>query len=203
MEKTIKSFIRHESKILNEIRARLFVPQSSFQTFNQQFLRFNASEIFRRGGIFEEFIRNPEPLIEDIPKRSHQTDLVWEIERSSPARRTEINTLTEYQRRLIAKIESLESTDSPFKDSVEAFIDILATGWGSLYKAEHSTYIEVHCGLTNSQCSCWECWDAALEKILTCIAKLAVGFSSHFYLYNYLIKSKQKEPIKETDFIPI
>ena len=44
MEKTIKSFIRHESKILNEIRARLFVPQSSFQTFNQQFLRFNASD---------------------------------------------------------------------------------------------------------------------------------------------------------------
>ena len=79
MEKTIKSFIRHESKILNEIRARLFVPQSSFQTFNQQFLRFNASEISRRRDIFEEFIRNPDPLREDIPKRSHQMDLVWEI----------------------------------------------------------------------------------------------------------------------------
>ena len=163
MEKTIKSFIRHEGKVLNEIRARVFVPQSAFQTFNQQFLRFNVSEISRRGDIFEEFIRNTDSLVEDIPKRSQQMDLVWEIERSSPARRTEINTLTEYQKRLIAKIESLESTDSPFKDTIEAFVDILAAGWGSLYRTDHSMFIEVHCGLTNAQCSCWECWDAATE----------------------------------------
>ena len=55
MEKTIKSYIRHESKVLFEIKARMFVPTSAFQTFNQQFLRFNVSDITRRGDIFEQF----------------------------------------------------------------------------------------------------------------------------------------------------
>ena len=124
-----------------------------------------------RGEIFEEFIRNTDSLVENIPKRSQQMDLVWEIERSSPARRTEINTLTEYRKRLIAKIESLQSTGFPFKDTIEAFVDILGASLGSLYRTDHSMFIEVYCGLTNAQCSCWECWDAApddeetMEKI--------------------------------------
>ena len=61
------------------------------------------------------------------------------MERSCPNRRQECATMTEYQRRILEKIESLESTDSPFKQTLEDYIDILATGWGSIYRTDHST----------------------------------------------------------------
>ena len=91
-------------------------------------------------------------------------ETVWEIERSCPSRRQECATMTEYQRRILAKIESLESTESPFKQTLEDYIDILATGWGSIYRTDHSTYLEVQCGMNNAQCTCWECWDVSLEE---------------------------------------
>ena len=163
-EKTIKSYIRHESKVLFEIKARIFVPTSAFQTFNQQFLRFNVSDITRRGDIFEQFTRNADTVMDISPKRNSLMETVWEMERSCPNRRQECATMTEYQRRILAKIESLESTDSPFKQTLEDYIDILATAWGSIYRTDHSTYLEVQCGMNNAQCTCWECWDASLEK---------------------------------------
>ena len=46
------------------------------------------------------------------PKRSSLMETVWEMERSCPNRRQESATMTEFQRRILAKIESLESTDS-------------------------------------------------------------------------------------------
>ena len=87
---------------------------------------------------------------------------IWEIERSCPNIRSESASMTEYQR-ILAKIESLETTFSPFKQTLEDYIDILATGWGSIYRTDHSVYLEVQCGMNNSQCTCWECWDAPLE----------------------------------------
>ena len=48
--------------------------------------------------------------------------------------------------------------------SVEAFIDILACGFGSFHYTDHSTYLEVRCGLSAAQCSCWECWESSLES---------------------------------------
>ena len=153
MEKIIKSYIRHESKVLSEIKARIFTPTSASQTFNEQFLRFNSSDIIRRGDIFEQFTRNADTVM----------DILGEIERSCPNRRLESASMTEYQKRTLAKIESLESTDSPFKQTLEDSIYILATGWGSTYRTDHSVYLEVQCGMNNAQCTCWECWDAPLE----------------------------------------
>ena len=163
MEKIIKSYIRHESKILFEIKARMFAPSSAFQTFNQQFLCLNISDITRRGDIFEQFTRNADTVMDISPKRCSAKELVWEIERSCPNRRLEPAGMTDYQR-ILTKIESLESTDSPFKNTLEDCIDILATGWGSIFRSDHSVYLEVQCGMKNAQCTCWECWDAPLEE---------------------------------------
>ena len=69
MEKIIKSYIRHESEILFEIKARIFAPTSAFQTFNQQFLRLNVSDITRRGEIFDQFTRNADTVMDISPKR--------------------------------------------------------------------------------------------------------------------------------------
>ena len=161
MEKTIKSYIRHESKVLFEIKARMFVPTSAFQTFNQQLLRFNVSDITRRGDIFEQFTRNADTVMDISPKRNSLMETIWEMERSCPNRRQECATMTEYQRRILAKIESLAKTDSPFKQTLEDYIDVQATGWGSIYRRDHSTYLEVQCGMNNAQC---RCWDASLEE---------------------------------------
>ena len=103
MEKTIKSYIRHESKVLFEIKARMFVPTSAFQTFNQQFLRFNVSDITRRGDIFEQFTRNADTVMDISPKRNSLMETVWEMERSCPNRRQDCATMTEYQRKILAK----------------------------------------------------------------------------------------------------
>ena len=69
MEKIIKSYIRHESKVLFEIKARIFTPTSASQTFNEQFVRFNSSDITRRGDIFEQFTRNADTVMDISPKR--------------------------------------------------------------------------------------------------------------------------------------
>ena len=129
MEKIIKSYIRHESKVLFEIKARIFTPTSASQSFNEQFLGFNSSDIIRRGDIFEQFTRNADTVMDISPKRCSAMDILWEIERSCLNRRLEFASMTEYQNRILAKIESLES--SPFKQTLEDSIDILATGWGS------------------------------------------------------------------------
>ena len=76
----------------------------------------------------------------------------------------------------MATIESLEGTDSPFEQTLNKdHIDILATGWGSIYRTENSVYLKVQCGSTHSthvqgtvhmfsaQYTCWEYWDAPLE----------------------------------------
>ena len=154
MEKTIKSFVRHEGKVLYEIRTRMFVPQSPLQTFINQFLGIGAVDVVRRGEQFEHFLRADEL---GLDKRTNEKmDMVWEIEKTCPV---QLATLNEDQRRLLAKIESLQSSDSPFKSSLESFIDILAAGFGSVNMSEHSAFLKVECGLTEAQCSCWECWE--------------------------------------------
>ena len=164
MEKIIKSYIRHESKVLFAIKARIFVSTSAYQTSNQQFLRFNVSDLTRRGDIFEQFTRNADKVMDISPKRNSLMATVWEMERSCPSSRQECATMTEYQRRILAKIKSLESTDSLFKQTLEDYIDILAAGWGSICRTDHTTYLEVQCGMNNVQCACWECWDVSLEE---------------------------------------
>ena len=49
MEKTIKAFVRHEGKVLYEIRSRMFIPQSPLQIFINQFLGIDAADVVRRG----------------------------------------------------------------------------------------------------------------------------------------------------------
>ena len=164
MEKTLKSFVRYEGKVLHEIRARLFIPLEPFETFKEQFLHVSARDVAQRGDEFEKFLRAEELGLLNTSNRTPKMEVIWGIEKSSPIRRLELSTISDYHRRLLAKIESLESTDSPFKQSVEAFIDILACGFGSFHYTDHSTYLEVRCGLSAAQCSCWECWESSLES---------------------------------------
>ena len=164
MEQTLKSFIRHESKVLPDIRARIFIPGDEKLSFALQFLNLKREDIKRRGEVFETLFRADDLNIDLATKRNDNMDAVWEIERSSGVRRTDWAAMSEYQQRLLAKIDSLESSGSPFKRSLEDFIDILAVGWGSFYRSDHSSYLHVQCGLSNAQCSCWECWESGLES---------------------------------------
>ena len=58
------------------------------------------------GDIFEQFTRNADTVMDISPKRNSLMETVWEMERSCPNRRQECSTMTEYQRRILAKRES-------------------------------------------------------------------------------------------------
>ena len=152
MEKTIKSFIKHESKVLQEVRARMFIPHSPLGTFMAQMLRLGAVDVTRRGDVFENFIRSDGLGLE--ANTIQRMDCVWEIEKACPIRRLELSTLTEDQRRLLGKIESLQASDSPFKFTLEAYIDILALGFGSIHRTDHSAFLGVRCVLRTARCTC-------------------------------------------------
>ena len=161
IEKT-KSFIKHESKVLQEVRARMFIPHSPLGTFMAQMLRLGAVDVTRRGDVFENFIRSDGLGLE--ANSIERMDCVWEIEKDCPIRRLELSTLTEDQRRLLGKIESLLASDSPFKSTLEAYIDILASGFGSIHQTDNSAFLEVRCGLRNAQCTCWECYEDSFDS---------------------------------------
>ena len=109
---------------------------------------------------FEQFLRADELGLE---KRSNEKmDNVWEMEKACPVRPRHLSCLTEDQRRMMAKIESLQSSDSPFKSSLESYIDILAAGYGRVSMSEHSAFLQVQCGLTEAQCNCWEFWEDSI-----------------------------------------
>ena len=106
MEKTVKAFVRHEGKVLYQIRTRMFIPQSPLQTFINQFHGIGAVDVIRRGEQFEHFLRADEL---GLDKRTNEKmDIVWEIEKTCPVRPLQLTTLNEDQRRLLAKIESSE-----------------------------------------------------------------------------------------------
>ena len=127
-----------------------------------QMLRLGAVDVTRRGDVFENFIRSDELRLE--AKSIERMDCVWEIEKVCPTRRLEFSTLTEDQRRLLGKIESLQASDSPFKSTLEAYIDILASGFSSIHQTDHSAFLEVRCGLRNAQCTCWECYEDSFDS---------------------------------------
>ena len=74
MEKTIKAFVRHEGKVLPEIRTRMFVPQSPIQTFLNPFLGIGAVDVVRCGGQSEHFLRAVEPKLDT--KTNENMDIV-------------------------------------------------------------------------------------------------------------------------------
>ena len=64
--------------------------------------------ITRRGDIVEQFPRNADTLKDISPKRRSLMETVWEMQPSCRNRRQEFATMTEYHRRILAKIESRE-----------------------------------------------------------------------------------------------
>ena len=89
MEKTIKAFVRHEGKVLYEIRTRMFIPQSPPQTYINQFLGIGTVDV-RRGEQFEHFLRADEL---GLDKRTNEKmDIVWEIEKTCPVRHLQLIT---------------------------------------------------------------------------------------------------------------
>lgn len=159
MEKTIKAYIRHESKTLSQVKARMFKLSDATSCFRKQFLSYKREDISWRGNNIEDLIKSFD--LDDYRKRAKAAfENVWEMEKTCPVRKAEINQLTDHQKRILAKVESIEKSDSPFKETIEDFLDLLGTGWGSIYTTHHSTFLEVNYGLTNAQCTCWECLDS-------------------------------------------
>ena len=83
MEQTLKSFIRHESKVLPDIRARIFIPRDEKLTFALQFLNLKREDIKRRGEVFETLFRADDLNIDLATKKNDNMDAVWEIEPES------------------------------------------------------------------------------------------------------------------------
>ena len=63
------------------------------------------------------------------------------------------------------RLLELESSDAPFKDSILSYIDLLQKGFGRFYVTEHSRTLDIDLGVTNAQCTCFECMTQPLQII--------------------------------------
>ena len=66
---------------------------------------------------------------------------------------------------LFQRLLELESSDAPFKDSILSYIDLLQKGFGRFYVTEHSRTLDIDLGVTNAQCTCFECMTQPLQII--------------------------------------
>ena len=55
------------------------------------------------------------------------------------------------------KLLQLEKSDAPFKDTIISYIDLLQRGMGRLFLTEHSRTLDIDLGVSNAQCTCYEC----------------------------------------------
>ena len=56
---------------------------------------------------------------------------------------------------------------APFKDTVISFIELVQKGLGRLYFSEHSLTLDFDLGVTNAQCTCFECLNQPLHFIVS------------------------------------
>ena len=86
----------------------------------------------------------------------------WEYEKQNP-----LGTSgdTEKALFLFQRLVELENSDAPFKDTVISFIELLQKGIGRLYLSEHSRTLDIDLGISNAQCTCFECLSRPLHLI--------------------------------------
>ena len=66
---------------------------------------------------------------------------------------------------LFQRLLELEKSDASFKDTVISFIELLQKGIGRLYLSEHSHTLDIDLGVTNAQCTPFECFNQPLYPI--------------------------------------
>ena len=66
---------------------------------------------------------------------------------------------------LFQRLPELESSDAPFKESILSYIGFLQKGFGRFYVTEHSWTLDINLGVTNAQCTCFECMTQPLQII--------------------------------------
>ena len=66
---------------------------------------------------------------------------------------------------LFQRLVELEKSDAPFKDSILSYIDLLQNGIGRVYLSEHSRTLDIDLGVTNAQCTYFECLNQPLHLI--------------------------------------
>jgi len=64
---------------------------------------------------------------------------------------------------LFQKLLDLERSDAPFKDTVISYIDILQRGIGRFFATEHNKTLDIDLGVSNAQCTCYECFNPPLH----------------------------------------
>ena len=68
---------------------------------------------------------------------------------------------------LFQRLVKLEKSDAPFKDTVISFIELVQKGIGRLYFSEQSFTLDFDLGVTNAQCTCFECLSQPLHFIVS------------------------------------
>ena len=82
---------------------------------------------------------------------------------------------------LFQRLVELEKSDTPFKDTVFSFIELLQKGIGQLYLSEHSRTLDIDLGVSNAQCTCFECLSQPLH-IIGSTTQEANNYSPQFFL---------------------
>ena len=102
----------------------------------------------------------------------------WEYEKQNP-----LGTSgdTEKALFLFQRLVELENSDAPFKDTVISFIGFLQKRIGRLYLSEHSRTLDIDLGVSNAQCTCFECLSRPLHLIGSTTQE-ANNYSPHFFL---------------------
>ena len=66
---------------------------------------------------------------------------------------------------LFQRLLELESSDAPFKDCILSYIDLLQKGFRQFFVTEHSRTLDIDLGVTNAQCTYFECMTQPLQII--------------------------------------
>ena len=131
-------------------------------SYPEDFLSRNKQQISRQF----HFSKRRE---DEIPHESENHRRTWlQIQKCVGVRKTQFLGRIRWVRESIVffqRLLELESSDAPFKDSILSYIDLLQKGFGRFYVTEHSRTLDIDLGVTNAQCTCFECMTQPLQII--------------------------------------
>ena len=79
---------------------------------------------------------------------------LWELEKNNSFGNCADSEKALY---VFQKLLELEKSDAPFKDTIISYIDLLQRGVGRFFVTEHSRTLDIDLGVSNAQCTCYEC----------------------------------------------
>ena len=89
---------------------------------------------------------------------------VWEFEKHNPLG-TSVDT--EKELFLFQRLVELEKPNAPFKESILSYINLLQKRIGRIYLSERSLTLDIDLGVTNAQCTGFECLNQPLHLIVS------------------------------------